>query len=94
MQPTHSIRVEHIIRNKTMKITKTRLKQLIKEELENFNEAIDPSHDVFDKVMQMYRFLVGEYGVDPERAKKMIRDQTEFALSQAGTHPMSKSTQR
>ena len=76
-----------------MKITKNRLKQLIKEELENFNEAVDPSKDVFDKVMQMYRFLVGEYGVDPERAKKMIRDQTEFALSQAGTHPMSK-TQR
>ena len=76
-----------------MKITKNRLKQLIKEELENFNEAVDPSKDVFDKVMQMYRFLVGEYGVDPERAKKMIRDQTEHALSQAGTHPMSK-TQR
>ena len=76
-----------------MKITKAKLKQLIKEELENFNEAVDPSKDVFDKVMQMYRFLVGEYGVDPERAKKMIRDQTEFALSQAGTHPMSK-TQR
>ena len=93
MQPTHSIRVEHINRNKAMKITKNRLKQLIKEELENFNEAVDPSKDVFDKVMQMYRFLVGEYGVDPERAKKMIRDQTEFALSQAGTHPMSK-TQR
>ena len=76
-----------------MKITKAKLKQLIKEELENFNEAVDPSKDVFDKVMQMYRFLVGEYGVDPERAKKMIRDQTEHALSQAGTHPMSK-TQR
>ena len=97
MQPTHSIRVEHISRNKAMKITKTRLKQLIKEELENFNEGefdglpvIDPSKDVFNKVMQMYRFLIGEYGVDPERAKKMIRDQTEYALSQAGTHPMSK----
>ena len=53
----------------------------------------NPSHDVFDKVMQMYRFLVGTHNVDPERAKKMIRDQTEHALSQAGTHPMSK-TQR
>ena len=100
MQPTHSIRVEHISRNKAMKITKNRLKQLIKEDLENFNEGefdglpvIDPSKDVFNKVMQMYRFLIGEYGVDPERAKKMIRDQTEHALSQAGTHPMSK-TQR
>jgi len=84
-----------------MKITKTKLKQLIKEELENFNEGefdglpvIDPMKDVFDKVMQMYRFLVGEYGVDPERAKKMIRDQTEFALSKADTHPMNKSVQR
>ena len=85
-----------------MKITKTRLKQLIKEELENFNEGefdgvdpvIDPSKDVFNKVMQMYRFLIGEYNVDPERAKKMIRDQTEFALSKADTHPMNKSVQR
>jgi len=84
-----------------MKITKNSLKQLIKEELENFNEGefdglpvIDPSKDVFNKVMQMYRFLVGEYGVDPERAKKMIRDQTEFALSKADTHPMNKSVQR
>ena len=83
-----------------MKLTKATLKQIIKEELENFNEgefsglpAVDPESDVFDKVMQMYRFLVGEYGVDPERAKNMIRDQTEFALSRAGTHPMSK-TQR
>lgn len=84
-----------------MKITKAALKQLIKEELENFNEGefdglpvIDPSKDVFNKVMQMYRFLVGEYDVDPERAKKMIRDQTEFALSKADTHPMNKSVQR
>ena len=84
-----------------MKITKNSLKQLIKEELANFNEGefdglpvIDPSKDVFNKVMQMYRFLVGEYGVDPERAKKMIRDQTEFALSKADTHPMNKSVQR
>ena len=84
-----------------MKLTKNSLKQLIKEELENFNEGefdglpvIDPSKDVFNKVMQMYRFLVGEYDVDPERAKKMIRDQTEFALSKADTHPMNKSVQR
>ena len=84
-----------------MKLTKTTLKQLIKEELENFNEGefdglpvIDPSKDVFNKVMQMYRFLVGEYDVEPERAKKMIRDQTEFALSKADTHPMNKSVQR
>ena len=85
-----------------MKLTKVRLKQLIKEELENFNEGefdgvdpvIDPSKDVFNKVMQMYRFLVGEYGVDPERAKKMIRDQTEFALSQADTHSMNKGIRR
>jgi len=84
-----------------VKLTKTTLKQLIKEELENFNEGefdglpvIDPSKDVFNKVMQMYRFLVGEYDVEPERAKKMIRDQTEFALSKADTHPMNKSVQR
>ena len=84
-----------------MKLTKNSLKQLIKEELENFNEGefdglpvIDPSKDVFNKVMQMYRFLVGEYDVDAERAKKMIRDQTEFALSKADTHPMNKSVQR
>ena len=84
--------------SKRMKITKNRLKQLIKEELENFNEGefdgvdpvIDPVQDVFDKVMQMYRFLVGR-GVDPERVKKMIRDQTEFALSRADWHPMNKS---
>jgi len=84
-----------------MKITKARLKRLIKEELENFNEGefdgipvINPSHDLFDKVMQMYRFLVGRYDVDPERAKKMIRDQTEYALSQADTHPMNKGIRR
>ena len=50
--------------------------------------------DVFDKVMQMYRFLVGTQNVDPERAKKMIRDQTEFALSQADTHSMNKGIRR
>ena len=88
-----------------MKLTKTRLKQLIKEELANFNEArvggefdsipvINPSHDVFNKVMQMYRFLVDTHNVDSERAKEMIRDQTEYALSQADTHPMNKSVQR
>ena len=84
-----------------MKITKNTLKQIIKEELENFNEGefdglpvIDPSKDVFNKVMQMYRFLVGEYGTDPERAKKMIRDQTEFALSKADTHSMNKGIRR
>ena len=88
-----------------MKLTKAKLKQLIKEELANFNESriggefdsipvVNPSHDVFDKVMQMYRFLVGTHNVDPERAKKMIRDQTEFALSQADTHSMNKSIQR
>jgi hypothetical protein len=86
-----------------MKIIKNRLKQIIKEELEASREGgefdgtdpvIDPSHDVFDKVMQMYRFLVGTQNVDPERAKKMIRDQTEFALSQADTHSMNKGIRR
>ena len=57
MQPTHSIRVEHISRNKAMKITKNRLKQLIKEELENFNEGeFDglPVHGGCDSVTQLF----------------------------------------
>ena len=82
-----------------IRVSKRQLQRIIREERQKLNETRiggefdnipvkNPSHDLFDAVMQMYRFLVGTHNVDPERAKKMIRDQAEYALSQADTHPM------